>query len=129
MNSKLPIIKAGFTLIELMAVVAIITILAAIMIPNVAKHVERGRMARVEADMDVLIKAISLFQIDHEGDLPKTENLSELWSDPKGPYISSDDKMETPWKGRYIFNPGTTSYKISATDKNGNEKLSKTINF
>ena len=75
-----------------MAVVAIITILAAIMIPNVVKHVERGREAKATADIDVLVKAISLFQIDNEGTLPG-EDLSELWNTGgKGPYISSEKR-------------------------------------
>ena len=117
----------GFTLIELMVVVAIITILAAIMIPNVVKHMEKGRIAKASADIDVLLKAVSLFQIDHEGELPA--DLDALWTDSKGPYIASK-KEDTPWGGSYEIQPGTGSYTIIAYDKDKTtEKVSKTIKF
>ena len=118
--------SSGFTLIELMAVIAIILLLASIMIPNIAKNVERGRRAKAEADVDILIKAISLFQIDHEGELPSS--IGTLWSDSEGPYISSKEE-ETPWGGSYSITSGTGSYTIVATDDDGNEKFSKTITF
>ncbi len=125
---KLPITKMGFTLIELMAVIAIIMILAAVMIPNVAKNVERGRIAKATADIDVLIKSVNLFQIDN-GRLPTS--LSELWTATgQGPYISSDQVSTTPWGGSYSIVPGTGSYTITATGSDGTTvKVSKTITF
>jgi prepilin-type N-terminal cleavage/methylation domain-containing protein len=131
-NYPFPITKRGFTMIELMAVIAIIMILAAIMIPNVVKHVERGRIARAGADIDVLVKAIGLFQIDHEGDLPGS--LDALWTDPEGPYIATDkeDSLTTPWKTtnyEYIHNEGENSYIVQAKDKKGIVQVKKEIKF
>jgi len=122
-----PKFQFGFTLIELMAVVAIIMILAAIMIPNVAKNVERGREGRAVADIDVLVKAVDLFHIDH-GYIPG--KLNDLWTDKEyGPYIASEEDLETPWGGEYkIELLGTTGYKITAY-KGEEEKVFKTIKF
>ena len=128
MKIKLVNIRKGFTLIELMAVVAIITILASIMITNVAKQVERGRVAKAEADIDVLVKAIGLFQIDHEGQLPGAD-LSALWNDPQGPYISTEKNLNTPWKTKYEYSAGANSYTVRAKDSKGAVRAEKTINF
>lgn len=119
--------KNGFTMIELMAVVAIIMILTAILIPNVVRNVEEGRKARARADFDVLIKAVNLFQIDN-GRLPT--GLSELWSSEGGaPYIASE-KEETPWGGEYELEKSGNSYKITAKDAGGKIMLeSREITF
>jgi prepilin-type N-terminal cleavage/methylation domain-containing protein len=120
--------KKGFTLIELMAVIAIIMILSAILIPNVVRHMERSRNARAEADMDVLVKAVSLFQIDHDGSPP--EDLEKLWSDPEGPYISTPyEDMKTPWGGTYKISAATGEFTITAEDSGKTSKISKTIKY
>ena len=55
----------GFTLIELLTVVFIIGLLAAILIPTVAKVRERARITRAEANLRSLATALSDYQIDH----------------------------------------------------------------
>lgn len=125
-NYQFSINKSGFTLIELMAVVAIIMILAGILIPNVAKQVERGREGRAYADIDVLVKAVNLFQVDN-GYLPS--NLVDLWSSEKGgPYIASKEDLTDPWGNPYGYEKDGSSFTISATTKTG-KIISKTITF
>ncbi len=129
---KSEIKDGGFTLIELMAVIAIILILASIMIPNIVKNVEQGRKAKATADIDILIKAVSLFQIDN-GNLPT--DLGKLWdTGVGGPYISTDEakSLETPWGGSYNIRstPGSGSYTIEATGSEATTiKVTKTITF
>jgi prepilin-type N-terminal cleavage/methylation domain-containing protein len=64
----------AFTLIELLIVVAIIGILAAIAVPNFLQAQIRAKLSRVAADFNALRNGIEAYFIDHNGYPPWTVN-------------------------------------------------------
>lgn len=102
----------GFTLIEIMLVVGIIGILAAMVVPKLTGRTKEAKIAVCQADVDVNIPlALDLYELDN-GEFPSSlDNLLENRDSKdnwKGPYIKNSPK--DPWgKDYYYAYPGTRS--------------------
>jgi general secretion pathway protein G len=68
----------GFTLIELVIVVVIIGILAAIIIPNYFRFADRAKNALVRENIHVVQTAMEEFSIEHLGTYPAPADQAEL---------------------------------------------------
>jgi len=67
----------GFSLLELVIVVAILAVLAAIALPRLGGGSGRAGDAAVEADLETLQKAIDLFATEHHGLYPSVDNIAD----------------------------------------------------
>lgn len=65
MYHKFKHLQSAFTLIELLIVVAIIAILAAIAVPNFLEAQTRAKISRAKADMKTIVTALETYQIDN----------------------------------------------------------------
>jgi prepilin-type N-terminal cleavage/methylation domain-containing protein len=75
--------SAGFTLIELMIVVAVIGILAAISIPLYGSVQQRARISKVQADLRAIAAAVSADQA-HTGNFPPEIAAGQI----AGPFLN-----------------------------------------
>ena len=98
-------LKRAFTLVEMLLVVTIIGILAALVIPRIAGTSDRARKTAAHADINGGIKgALGAYEVDN-GNYPK--NLQDLLVQPSnarnwhGPYL---EKLPLdPWGSAYVY--------------------------
>jgi general secretion pathway protein G len=101
----------GFTLIELLVVIVVIGILAALVAPNVFRHVGAAKDAAARSQIEMLGAALDAYRLD-TGRYPTTEQgLAALWLQPAaeprsaswhGPYLRKDVPLD-PWQHPYLY--------------------------
>jgi len=122
--------RRAFTLVEILLVVTIIGILAALVIPRIVGRGEQARVTAAQADINGGIKsALGQYEVDN-GFFPRS--LQDLLQQPsnvkswRGPYL---DKLPLdPWQNPYIYaypgkhNPNGFDLSSAGPDgKPGNE--------
>lgn len=123
--------SAGFTLIELMIVAAVLAILAAAIVPNLVGRRETARRSRAQSDIAVLESMLELFYLDMDRYPSTEEGLRVLYFEPEtdaekwqGPYLRKP-LFEDPWRNEYVYrSPGTDSvqpYEIVSYGKDGEQ--------
>ena len=118
----------AFTLIELLLVLVILGILAAIVVPKFSGRTEQARQTAAQSQISTFGTALDAFEVDN-GYYPKGKNgLTDLLQAPrdatnwKGPYMKSDIPMD-PWGHPYVYEcPGKrnpSSYDLYSTGPDG----------
>ncbi|HEY5790220.1 MAG TPA: type II secretion system major pseudopilin GspG [Gammaproteobacteria bacterium] len=135
MNTSVPInSQRGFTLIEIMVVVVILGILAAIIVPRVLDRPDTARIVKARQDIRTLESALNLYRLDNyhypsteqglEALVTKPGGEPDARNYPQGGYI--DRLPIDPWQRPYLFlNPGEHSaidvYTLGADGVPGGE--------
>ena len=126
--------NAGFTLIELMVVIIILGLLAAIVMPRVVGETDRARYEQAKVQMRILEDALKRYKLDN-GVYPSTEQgleslvrkpstgiIPRNW--PEGGYLDKTEIPIDPWGNPYIYvSPGLHSpdYDVKSFGADGLE--------
>lgn len=107
---------AGFTLIEIMVVVVILGILAAIVVPKIMDQPDKARVAKAKQDIQTLSTALSMYKLDNFVYPSTQQGLQALKAKPSGDPPAPNWKAGgyiqklpmDPWGHPYQYlNPGT----------------------
>jgi general secretion pathway protein G len=123
--------EKGFSLIELIVVLVILGLLAAVVAPNVYKKLAKGKDQIAKIQITDIEGAIQLFSFDMGRNPDSAEGLESLMRNPgnadawKGPYLAKALPFD-PWGRPYVYrSPGTHGdfdlFSSGADGTEGNE--------
>lgn len=129
--------QRGLTLIEVMVVVTILALLAAMIVPNVIGQGEKAKVDLASANMKSIENALDLYKLDNNQYPTTEEGLEALVNKPEsaknwnpGGYLKS---MPTdPWGNEYVYiSPGVDGpydlYSLGADGAEGGEGFNADI--
>lgn len=124
----------GFTLIEVMVVVVILGILAAVVVPKIMSRPEQARIVKVKQDILAIQSALDLYKLDN-GFYPSTDQglqalVSKPTVDPMPHNWKSDGYLQQlptdPWGSAYQYINDDEKLRIfsyGAKGKEGNSEI------
>ena len=132
--------QRGFTLIEIMVVVIIIGLLAAVVVPQFFGHVDDARIAKAKQDIQAVETALTMFKLDNFRYPTSEQGLKALVEKPgdesirnwrPGGYLKR--VTQDPWGNDYQYaNPGTHGgefdlYSMGADGQPGGDDVNADI--
>lgn len=106
--------SGGFTLIEIMVVVVIMGVLAALVLPKVLDRVGQSKTAAAKVEISTIMQALKMYKLDNQRYPTTEQGLQALMAKPttgpaasgwKAPYLEKMPK--DPWGNNYQFlSPG-----------------------
>lgn len=99
--------RRGFTLMELLIVLAIIGVIAAIAVPSFLGQQKKANVKATQASIHGLESALDYFATDHDGDYPSSLDLliTNPGNDPKwsGPYLKGGRLPLDAWGNELMY--------------------------
>jgi general secretion pathway protein G len=125
--------RRGFTLIELLVVIAVIGMLAALVAPNVFRHLSASKEAAAHSQIEMLGAALDAYRLDNDVYPSSEQGLEALRREPlaeprprswRGPYLRRDIPRD-PWGNPYSYrSPGVRSdagYDVVSLGRDGRD--------
>ena len=111
-------VRKGFTMVELMAVLIIIGLLATLVGTRVLKQIENAKFATTKANLKTLHMAVQHFYMDtqrfpteEEGLLILVESMGDIEGYDLDGYLEETEIPKDGWKNEFIYNPFPESGK------------------
>jgi len=127
--------QSAFTLIELLLVLVILAVLAAVVVPKFTNRSEQARITAAKTDISSIETALDAFEVDNGRYPSSDERLDALVTAPAGltnwhgPYIKRGVPTD-PWGNAYVYRyPGTNNpngfdlFSMGPDGREGNDDL------
>lgn len=124
--------QIGFTLLELLVVLGIISMLAGLVGPKVMKYMGEAKMKSAKVQISELSQALEMYKLDMDRYPTSSQGLAALVEAPdnskrwNGPYLSKSKVPVDPWQNEYRYvSPGEHGpfdlMSFGADEKEGGE--------